>query len=435
VGRPFPLRPFALLLWLAGCDPGPKILDCQVRCGPSRECPASTTCDAIENFCRPQGAAGACGCFPGDTRSCGSAVGECRAGTSTCQADRSWAACEGEVRPAPEVCDGKDNDCDGFVDQHKPTFLTAGADTWDGAATTTGSLLFWQGTTLQAQRYDQTLSPVGAPLQLGAAGQVDRVISAAQGDRVWLLWEAASATAAQGALLDPAANDVPVPVQGLPRAEATGRLTAVATASGLVAAWPIGPNTVRVGRWSSAAAAPATTDLNLPVASIAVTELFLSSQATSLGFAATVGNLTVRGVIELNGPRTSQAPAQWTLLDTPGGVGSFWCRVNAGRIEVVGYLEVFGGTEAVLDSADGNGISSCWAHPTATHPVVTWVRGGEITFGVPQAGGGVLRRRTIDLEQVLPASYVAANGGGPFTTLFYSALSGSAIYGVQACEP
>ena len=51
----------------------------------------------------------------GLSRGCGSDVGACRRGTQTCSRG-SWGSCAGEIRPASESCNGVDDDCDGSVD-------------------------------------------------------------------------------------------------------------------------------------------------------------------------------------------------------------------------------------------------------------------------------------------------------------------------------
>jgi Putative metal-binding motif len=55
----------------------------------------------------------------GQTIVCGSGVGECHQGTKTC-VNGSWTPCAGSIGPTPEVCDGKDNDCDGQTDEDFP---------------------------------------------------------------------------------------------------------------------------------------------------------------------------------------------------------------------------------------------------------------------------------------------------------------------------
>ncbi len=42
-------------------------------------------------------------------------VGTCQAGTQTCN-NGSWSACVGQIVPVAEVCDARDEDCDGVVD-------------------------------------------------------------------------------------------------------------------------------------------------------------------------------------------------------------------------------------------------------------------------------------------------------------------------------
>jgi hypothetical protein len=52
-------------------------------------------------------------CWSGDPAQLG--VGACRAGTQVC-VDGMWSGCIGEVRPALEVCNGNDDDCNQSVD-------------------------------------------------------------------------------------------------------------------------------------------------------------------------------------------------------------------------------------------------------------------------------------------------------------------------------
>ena len=58
-----------------------------------------------------------CGCTTGMTRPCGTNTGECTAGTQTCDTSGNWAGCIGSVGPTPEVCNGRDDDCDGAADE------------------------------------------------------------------------------------------------------------------------------------------------------------------------------------------------------------------------------------------------------------------------------------------------------------------------------
>lgn len=53
-------------------------------------------------------------CFDGPAAARG--VGHCRAGVATCT-QGSWGPCVGQQTPVPETCNGKDDDCDGKVDE------------------------------------------------------------------------------------------------------------------------------------------------------------------------------------------------------------------------------------------------------------------------------------------------------------------------------
>jgi len=57
----------------------------------------------------------ACICKDGQTKPCGSNIGECKEGISTCK-DGMWGVCKSNTPPAAEACNQKDDDCDGVVD-------------------------------------------------------------------------------------------------------------------------------------------------------------------------------------------------------------------------------------------------------------------------------------------------------------------------------
>lgn len=77
--------------------------------------PETEVCDGIDNDCNGETDEG-CDCVHGETKDCGSDVGECEFGTQTC-VNGVWSECEGGQGPEEEVCDGVDNNCDGSVDE------------------------------------------------------------------------------------------------------------------------------------------------------------------------------------------------------------------------------------------------------------------------------------------------------------------------------
>ena len=62
-------------------------------------------------------------CTYSQTKSCYSGLentlnkGECKSGMQTCQSNGFFSTCSGQVTPQTEICDTKDNDCDGHVDE------------------------------------------------------------------------------------------------------------------------------------------------------------------------------------------------------------------------------------------------------------------------------------------------------------------------------
>lgn len=119
----------------------------QEVCGTSPGCQAPTPEDCADENCDGQIDEGlSCACKPeicngldddcngvvDDVASvpCGLETGECRAGTTACVSDGAGGkktVCQGGVAAQPELCDGKDNNCDGIIDGMSQTCFPAGA--------------------------------------------------------------------------------------------------------------------------------------------------------------------------------------------------------------------------------------------------------------------------------------------------------------------
>ncbi len=74
--------------------------------------PSPEVCDGLDNDCD--------GAIDGINRPCGTNVGECSEGTERCTAGAWSGTCVGGVDPSAELCDGRDNDCDGATDEGNP---------------------------------------------------------------------------------------------------------------------------------------------------------------------------------------------------------------------------------------------------------------------------------------------------------------------------
>jgi MYXO-CTERM domain-containing protein len=75
--------------------------------------PQAEVCDGIDNNCN-----GAIddGNLPNVGGACGSNVGECQEGMLAC--NMGVLDCVGDIPPSQEICDNKDNDCDGVIDNN-----------------------------------------------------------------------------------------------------------------------------------------------------------------------------------------------------------------------------------------------------------------------------------------------------------------------------
>jgi hypothetical protein len=99
---------------------------CTIACAEDKECPVGYTCQGmpyyggVGNFkgCRPKN--GSCTCNSannGNLQSCEleNEHGVCL-GYQTCSSKQGWVECSAP-EPAPESCNGKDDDCDGLIDE------------------------------------------------------------------------------------------------------------------------------------------------------------------------------------------------------------------------------------------------------------------------------------------------------------------------------
>jgi MYXO-CTERM domain-containing protein len=91
------------------CNAGRCVCNADAQCGAGYTCSKETPL----RFCRPSCSEGQGDCFVAGVRKCGVGVGQCCVNNAS-------ATCTDIVPPTgtAEVCDGKDNNCNGFVDEN-----------------------------------------------------------------------------------------------------------------------------------------------------------------------------------------------------------------------------------------------------------------------------------------------------------------------------
>jgi len=81
-------------------------------CNAARPCAAGWKCTVAGTCVKETGGV----CSEGETQRCGLDAGECEEGTFVCTNGMFGTTCVGMVGPVAEVCDDKDNDCNGLID-------------------------------------------------------------------------------------------------------------------------------------------------------------------------------------------------------------------------------------------------------------------------------------------------------------------------------
>ena len=102
------------------CSPGTTACTAGALACDQNVQPSAEVCDGLDNNCNGAVDEGVTtqACYPGAPGTAG--IGACHAGAETCGGASGYGACFGATTPTAELCNGLDDDCDGGVDNGNP---------------------------------------------------------------------------------------------------------------------------------------------------------------------------------------------------------------------------------------------------------------------------------------------------------------------------